>query len=577
MSGLEDGSIFANRYRVVRCLARGGMGAVYEVVHLETERRRALKVMHAHILHSPDLRQRFQREAKVAAQVDSEFIVDVFDAGVDDATEMPFLVMELLRGEELSKRIKRLKRLPPGEVVRFLHQTALALDKTHQAGIVHRDLKPENLFLVEREEGQPRVKVLDFGIAKVIADGATSGSATMSIGTPLYMSPEQFNPQIRLTGASDVHALGMIAFTCLVGVPYWEEESRSGGIFAFGAVAGQGARDAASLRAQKRGVTLPPGFDEWFRRVTAFDPEARPSPATAATRDLAALLGVATSGEPLGAGALDRPSSIAVPAAPLSRPMLDFPVPSDERTLIYVPPTTPVSVGPLPPPSHPTGAAVAMPAAPISSQHPFADSAPFSQSAAFPQSASMSGPFSMSGPMPGAPNPLSPVSSPFTPSQPFAPASSSAPLSDPNQTSGTASISRVPPAEAARKNNTPAIVGAGVGVVAIAAILGVVLTRAGSDAPPAAGASSATAAPTIGATAVATTAATTTNAPAAKAADPLPTNEPVAPASAAPSASAAEGEGPAPKKVVDAKTASPLKPKAGPSKGGGLKKKYTQE
>src|SRR5271165_3276691 len=101
-SALDDGAIFANRYRIVRCIARGGMGAVYEVVHLDTSRRRALKVMHAHILESEDLRQRFQREAVVAAEIESDFIVDVFDAGVDPATSMPFLCMELLRGEELS-------------------------------------------------------------------------------------------------------------------------------------------------------------------------------------------------------------------------------------------------------------------------------------------------------------------------------------------------------------------------------------------------------------------------------------------------------------------------------------------
>src|SRR5271155_2192536 len=110
---LAEGAVFGGRYRVVRCLAQGGMGAVYEVIHLETERRRALKVMLPHILHSEELRERFQREAKVAAHIESEFIVDVFDAGYDAETQMPFLVMELLRGEELSKRLKRLGRLPP--------------------------------------------------------------------------------------------------------------------------------------------------------------------------------------------------------------------------------------------------------------------------------------------------------------------------------------------------------------------------------------------------------------------------------------------------------------------------------
>ncbi|MFO0586907.1 MAG: protein kinase [Polyangiaceae bacterium] len=305
---LSDGSVFANRYKIVRCLARGGMGAVYEVVHLDTKRRRALKAMHPHILHSEELRERFHREARVAAEVESDFIVDVFDTGVDEETQMPFLCMELLRGEELSRRIRKLGRIPADEVALYLHQTALALDKTHAAGIVHRDLKPENLFITEREDGPPRVKVLDFGIAKVIADGATSAATTLSIGTPLYMSPEQFTPRARLTGASDIYALGMIAYTCLVGVAYWEEESRVGNVFAFGAIARNGPSEPASVRAAKRGVTLPPGFDEWFAKITNVDAEARFSPATAATRALAEILGapIGTQVRSLGAPASAR-------------------------------------------------------------------------------------------------------------------------------------------------------------------------------------------------------------------------------------------------------------------------------
>src|SRR5436190_17625264 len=103
---LHEGAIFAGRYRVVRLIAHGGMGAVYEAVHLETERRRALKVMLPHLFQSAEMRERFKREARVAAYVESEHIVDVSDAGVDEATETPFLVMELLRGEELGKRLK---------------------------------------------------------------------------------------------------------------------------------------------------------------------------------------------------------------------------------------------------------------------------------------------------------------------------------------------------------------------------------------------------------------------------------------------------------------------------------------
>jgi len=288
---LAEGAIFANRYRVGRCIAMGGMGAVYEVVHLETERRRALKVMLPHLVESQELRERFRREARVAAQIESEFIVDAFDAGIDEATGMPFLVMELLRGEELGKRLTRVGRFPPGEVLAHLWQTALALDKTHGANIVHRDLKPENLFLCEREDGPPRIKVLDFGIAKLIAEGGTHANATRSLGTPLYMAPEQFLTDSSVSPASDIYSLGMIAYTLLVGVPYWKEEKRSyKNVFAFSAVVMLGPQEPATVRASRWEVTLPPAFDSWFRRATATAPDARFGTATAAVQALAEVL-----------------------------------------------------------------------------------------------------------------------------------------------------------------------------------------------------------------------------------------------------------------------------------------------
>ncbi len=296
-AALQDGAVFAGRYRILRCIATGGMGAVYEVLHLETERRRALKVMLPHVLQSDDLRERFKREAKVAAQIESDFIVDVFDAGVDEATKMPFLVMELLKGEELGKRLKRIGKLAPADVVAHMHQTALALDKTHRAAIVHRDLKPENLFLTDREEGPPRIKVLDFGIAKIVAESATAG-ATQSIGTPLYMAPEQFNPASRLTGAADIYALGMVTFTLLAGKAYWAEEARGGNIFALANVAMRGPSEPASVRAARRGVPLPPAFDAWFAQITATDPAQRFPTATEAVRALGEALGFGRSATP---------------------------------------------------------------------------------------------------------------------------------------------------------------------------------------------------------------------------------------------------------------------------------------
>jgi eukaryotic-like serine/threonine-protein kinase len=315
---LRKGEIFAGRYEILRRIASGGMGTVYEVLHLETERRRALKVMLPHIVQSAELRERFKREAKVAAHIDSEFIVDVFDAGVDEATQMPFLVMELLQGEELAKRVERLGRLPAEEVATFLQQASLALDKTHRASIVHRDLKPENLFLTRREDGSPRIKVLDFGIAKIVADGPTQASATRSLGTPLYMAPEQFQSGQKVTAACDIYALGMMAFTLLVGVPYWEEEASDGNVFAFARKAADGPQEPASKRARRHAVELGPAFDIWFAKITAMAPAERFSTASSAVAALAEALGIAP---PAPVSLVSAPARVSsAPSAPVSSP-----------------------------------------------------------------------------------------------------------------------------------------------------------------------------------------------------------------------------------------------------------------
>ena len=328
-SGLTEGTIFAGRYRVVRAIAQGGMGAVYEVLHLETARRRALKVMHPNILQNNELRERFRLEATVAAQVESDFIVEVFDAGFDDATKMPFLVMELLRGEELGKRLKRIGRFSPAEVVNYLHQVALALDKTHKAQIVHRDIKPANLFLTERDDGSPRVKILDFGVAKVLAE-STQGDPTQSLGTPLYMAPEQLNTDARLTGAADRYALAMVAYTFLVGAAYWRNEARESNALALALVAVRGPSERASVRAAERGVTLPPEFDAWFARATAVDAAKRFGSSVEMVEQLALSLGMAVPSRRSDALTSDSAISVGQGAAPASMRSISPATPSAE-------------------------------------------------------------------------------------------------------------------------------------------------------------------------------------------------------------------------------------------------------
>lgn len=290
---LPIGELFHVRYRVVRCIKAGGMGAVYEVIHEQTRRRCALKVMLPRLVRDPSLRARFQLEATVASEIDSEHIVEVIDAGVDPLTETPFIVMELLRGEELAELVEKRGRLPRDEVVALLFQAALALSKTHAAGIIHRDLKPENMFVSIRDDGTRRLRVLDFGIAKVVAESAVGSEQTGSMGTPLYMSPEQINGKGAITLRADLYALGHIAFALLTGCAYWQDESRqSDAVFALFVKIMGGAVEPACARAARRGVTLPETFGAWFARATAFRPEDRFDGAMAQVAALATALDV---------------------------------------------------------------------------------------------------------------------------------------------------------------------------------------------------------------------------------------------------------------------------------------------
>jgi hypothetical protein len=293
-SRLSPGTLFHDRYEVIRCLGAGGMGTVYEVLHQSTQRRRALKTMLPGLLSDADMRARFKLEATVTADIESEHIVEVFDAGFDDTTGLPFLVMECLRGENLANALKRKGAFSGPEVVVLLQQASLALDRTHSRGIVHRDLKPENLFLTRRDDGTPRLKILDFGIAKVVAQSQNLNT-TRSFGTPLYMSPEQIRGDGAIDGRADLYSLGQLAYTLLVGHAYWEREAaESSGLYAIILKVVDGTKEPASTRASHHGVSLPARFDDWFGRATHSDVAERFETAAELVNALASALGMAS-------------------------------------------------------------------------------------------------------------------------------------------------------------------------------------------------------------------------------------------------------------------------------------------
>ncbi|MEZ4221563.1 MAG: protein kinase [Polyangiaceae bacterium] len=291
---LTPGMVFAGRYRLAEPIGMGGFGAVYAAEHLVTQRRVAMKTLWPAFAKQPEFRERFTRECRVAAQIGGDYVVDVLDAGVDDTTEIPFLVMELLRGESLDARVSRKGRFAPEEVIVYLSQVAVALDRTHARNVVHRDLKPGNLFLTERSDGTPLVKILDFGIAKVIADSGFE-NVSQTVGTPLYMAPEQFNFGA-ITGAADIYALAMIAFRFLVGAHYFRaERDRCENVYQLGNLLGRGPSEAATVRARSYGATwLPADFDAWFAHAAHPVAGERYPSAIEAVRQLGRVTGVGT-------------------------------------------------------------------------------------------------------------------------------------------------------------------------------------------------------------------------------------------------------------------------------------------
>jgi serine/threonine protein kinase len=327
---LRTQATFHDRYEVVRVIRSGGMGAVYEVVDRVTRRSRAMKTMLPSLVSDPDARARFEFEATVAAGIHSGHVVEVFDAGIDDASGLPFLVMELLDGEDLGTLLQRRGRLGRAEVVTYLSQTALALDKTHEAGVVHRDLKPENLFLTARDDGSAHVKILDFGIAKVILQ-SSAAKTTRNVGTPLYMSPEQIRGEGTIGAASDRYACGHMAYTLLVGEAYWSPEARVvGGAAPLLMRILQGPPERATVRARANGVALPEAFDPWFARATASNPTDRFESARVMIEALARVLEVA---EPApGPRELDRTRiSAAFPGENRQRPQEPFATDENHR------------------------------------------------------------------------------------------------------------------------------------------------------------------------------------------------------------------------------------------------------
>ncbi|WP_155798128.1 serine/threonine-protein kinase, partial [Sorangium cellulosum] len=266
---MNPGQHVTSTLRLARQLGKGAMGSVWVADHLSLGTQVAVKFMSPVYAEQSGFVERFRREAMAAAQIKSPHVAQVFDHGVthDGA---PYIVMELLEGEDLKSRIQRLGALPPVEVTTIVSQTAKALGRAHQLGIVHRDVKPDNIFLLD-VEGELFVKVVDFGVAKRV-QGAPQGELGVTstghvLGTPLYMSPEQLLSAKHVDFRADLWGLAVVVYHALTGqVPFTGET-----LGALSVVLHTGIfTPPSALRPE-----LSPAIDAWMKRALALDPAAR--------------------------------------------------------------------------------------------------------------------------------------------------------------------------------------------------------------------------------------------------------------------------------------------------------------
>ena len=225
----EPGEVLAGKYRVDRVLGQGGMGVVVEARHLQLEERVAMKFLLPEYAQHPEASARFLREARAAVKIKSEHVARVVDVGTLDSGA-PYMVMEFLQGRDLSQDVAHRGALPVEEAVEFILQACEAIAEAHAQGIVHRDLKPANLFLTQRADGSPSIKVLDFGISKVTMPTESGPDMSLTktsamMGSPLYMAPEQMRSSRDADARSDVWSLGAILFELLTARPPFDAES----------------------------------------------------------------------------------------------------------------------------------------------------------------------------------------------------------------------------------------------------------------------------------------------------------------------------------------------------------------
>jgi eukaryotic-like serine/threonine-protein kinase len=287
---LSLGATVGGAYRVERLIGSGSMGAVYAATELATGTLRALKVMSLKLIGDVRALHRFEREARLGGRIASSGVVHTLAAGTDEPTGLKWIAMEYVEGQGFEEW---LATRPTAEEVRGAVQQLLrAVAAAHALGVVHRDLKPANLLVVHSPAG-PRLKVLDFGVAKAV--GSATGSHTQEgLGTPMWTAPEQATAGHAPAPSADVWALGLLVFRMLTGKCYWLSVNRDGPLTDILVELLRRPIEPASARAAELGCEdhLPAGFDPWFSRCVNRDPKLRFRDAGQALDALAPRLGL---------------------------------------------------------------------------------------------------------------------------------------------------------------------------------------------------------------------------------------------------------------------------------------------
>ncbi len=318
------GRIFLGRYETIRLLGEGGMGRVYLARQTDLGGRQVVvKVMHDHIAADPKFRDRFQRETLMMARFQHPYVVTLYDASLNDP-QGPCIVMEYIRGISLDTLMQRNGRLSPTRVARMVGQLCEALQAAHSAGIVHRDLKPANLMVVDPDTPYEKIKVMDFGLAKLVDNSAltscknTETGGDFAVGTPGYISPEQVKGE-EMDHRSDLYSVGIILFELLTGkLPFTRDETMD-------VLLAHATEPPPHFADVGAGDWVPPDVEDVVMACLAKNPNDRPNSA----RDLAeryefALARLNGNVAALGVNGQDTPinniAETALPPAPVYDP-----------------------------------------------------------------------------------------------------------------------------------------------------------------------------------------------------------------------------------------------------------------